>query len=778
LGEIFEKLCKRENFELAWQRVLRKNAAGGIDGLSPTGIDPNIDKTINDLIQDLRTGRYIPLPYARGQIPKFNEENEWRDLSLPAVKDKIVQQVFVQAVEDVFEPMFLDCSYAYRKGKGPVRAIARVEHILTSAHVKWVATLDIDNFFDSLGHEILVTEIRRKINEPEVLNLITLWLNTGIISARGEWDAPHEGIGQGSIVSPLFSNVYLHKLDELAIQNQYHYIRYSDNFILLAETKDSLYISYERLKAYLEESLKLRLNDNPYPFKSIDHGFAFLGVYFKGALRRISYPKETKIYRKLSWLTDKASQRDPKLTIHRLNESVEGSQRYYGFIQPVDQFREFDQHLLKRLKFLFSFFIERKMLPSWDDAVALSAKINFFTNHTISEKQDIFKSFFREIQAIAQKQAEPKQEESPIPDPAAQAKRQSAQQNRYVKKISDQSEISISTPGIFIGKTSNRLVVREQRKNIIEIPFQKVKNISIHANGVSFSSDLIYQCSQNHIPITFYSFKGMPIAVLQSPLHSMGSLSVMQIKAYETEKAMCLVKKTIAGKSKNQLNLMKFYLRSRKENHADFAIFIKENEEKMKNILKELSNIQLNGDYSVARDRIFSMEARISALYWEAMKKLVPPDMGFVKRDRYQATDIVNCLLNYGYGILYQRVWQAVSATGLNPHISFLHAFQANKPTLVYDLIEEFRQPFVDRAIFSLLTKGKKGTDLKVDQQTGLLNKGTKEQAAKAVLGRLNSLLIYRDKKIKGEDIIKSQVSDVASYIKDGKGYKPFISGY
>lgn len=778
MGYIFDTLCSRKNLELAWQRVFRKNAAGGADGISPAEIEANIDKTISRLIGELRNGSYVPIPYAKKRIPKFNAQNEWRSLSLPAVRDKIVQQAFVQVVEDAFESTFSDRSYAYRKGKGPVRAIARVEEILASEHISWVATLDIDDFFDTLHHDILIQEISRKVDEPEILNLVQLWLKAGIISVRGEWDAPNGGIAQGSIVSPPFSNIYLHKLDDFVIRSGYQYVRYSDNFILLSDNKDHLSISYENTKVYLEESLRLRLNDNPCPFRSVGDGFAFLGVYFKDTLRRISRSKEAKIYRRLNSLTDTAAQHDPELTMRRLNECIEASRRHYDFIQPVDQFREFDQHLLKRFKYLFTFFVERRMLPSLDDAASLAGRLSLFSERGDSEKQNIIKSLLREVQAVTQQTAAPKEEKPRIHDPATQAKRRSAQQNRYIKKIADQSEISISSPGIFVGKTSNRLILREHRKNILEIPFYKIKNISIHSNGVSFSSDLIYQCAQNRIPVTFYSFRGMPLAIVQSPLYSLGSLSVMQIRICETRKAASLAKKIITGKARNQVNLMKFYLRSRKDNSNDFFALVRDNKEKINRILPELLAVRLDGDYSATRDRIFSAEARISSLYWEAMRKLISPEMGFVKRDRHQAKDLVNCLLNYGYGILYQRVWQAISATGLNPHISFLHAFQGSKPTLVYDLVEEFRQPFVDRAIFSLLTKGRKGVDLQLDQTTGMLSKETRGQAAKAVLGRLNGLSLYRSKKTKGEDIIRSQVNNIADYVRGIKGYRPFISGY
>ena len=632
-----------------------------------------------------------------------------------------------------------------------------------------------------MDHDILIREISRWIREPEMIRLVSLWLHAGIISERGEWDTPDEGIAQGSVVSPLFSNAYLHPLDEFAVENHYDYLRYSDNFILLAETKDRLYVVFEGIKSFIEDQMKLRLNDNPYPFKDVDQGFAFLGVYFKGAERRISFQKETKIFRKINWLTEKAHQNNVVQTMRRLNESIEGSRRYYAFINPADQFRSFDEHLLKRLKFLFSHFLFREMIATHEEAKSLLLNLEFYTGRSDDERKKIINALMLEIQSMAARQ--PGDESSPKPESApektlpGEKKRQQARQSAYLRKISDQAEISVSNPGMFIGKTSGRLVIREQRKNLMEVPFHKVKNLSIHTNGVSMSSDVIYQCSEKSIPITFYTFTGQPCAVLQSPLHSMGSLSILQIRAYETEKAFSFVKKIITGKARNQMNLLKFYERSRK-NGNDISHLIKGNKEKMESILKELDPLELQSNYTVTRDRLFSVEARISLYYWEVMKALVTPELGFTSRNRYQAKDLVNSMLNYGYGILYQRVWQAVSRTGLNPHISFLHAFQPNKPTLVYDLVEEFRQPFIDRSVFSLLTKGKRGADFKQDPKTGLLTKETRDEVVKAVLGRLNGLNNYRGSKIKGEDIIKKQIDDVAAYLREDKTYRPFISGY
>ncbi len=777
MAGLFDRLCEVSTLKTAFQKVLQKNSQGGLDGVNPSDLGMDVEKVISGLADDLRRQKYVPVPYAKRTMPKFNERNEWRKLSLPAVIDKVVQQAFRDVVGPIFERDFLDCSYAYRKGKGPVKAIKRVEHILSSRQIQWVATLDIDDFFDSMDHDLLVTAIAQKVNEPQILNLVDMWLHAGIISPRGDWDEPSEGIAQGSVVSPLFSNIYLHRLDEFVVENRCPYVRYSDNFIILSSNKDNIYVVYEQIQSFLEDPLKLKLNNNPYPFKAVNKGFAFLGIYFRDDLRRISSAKETRIFRKLNWLTERSYQKDPESFLRRSNESVEGIKRYYSFIGPVRQFEAFDQHLLKRLRSLLIGFVKKGLFRTKNELLTYISKISFFNTRPDDSQKAISKGLTDEIfRAVNGEKGSGsgnlKNQES------SQSKRQTSQKTRYLKKVADQAEIIVSRPGVFIGKTGRRIIMREQRKNIAEIPFSKIRNVAINSNGISLSSDVIFQCSRSKIPITFYTFKGMPYAVLQNPLYSMGTVSVLQIKAYETEKALELVKKILTGKARNQMNLLKFYLRSRKESQPAFADNVADSLEKIEAILDDLQKIKANGTYSVARDRLFSTEGRISSLYWNCMKMLINPELSFKKRERFKASDLVNNMLNYGYGILYQRVWQAIVKTGLNPHISFLHAFQAGKPTLVYDLVEEFRQPFVDRAIFSLLTRGKKGRDLKIDHKTGLLNKITRDQVVKAVLSRLASLIGFRGKKVRAEDIIETQTQKVVAYLEGRSAYRPFIAGY
>jgi CRISP-associated protein Cas1 len=240
-----------------------------------------------------------------------------------------------------------------------------------------------------------------------------------------------------------------------------------------------------------------------------------------------------------------------------------------------------------------------------------------------------------------------------------------------------------------------------------------------------------------------------------------------------------VAKKVLTGKCRNQMNLIKFYSRHRSRVDPVFFSMVGEALEKMKEGLQEIRNIHLVESFETARGKLFMAEARVSSSYWGIIKMLLPVELGFERRDKRGAKDIVNCMINYGYGILYQHVWRALLMAGLNPHISFLHAFQGSKPTFVYDMIEEFRQALVDRPLFSLMTKGNRYKKLRLDPATGLLDDYTKGLVLHAVISRMATLIGFRGRKIQAQDVIQEQVRSLADFIKGKrKNYRPFISTY
>jgi CRISPR-associated protein Cas1 len=171
------------------------------------------------------------------------------------------------------------------------------------------------------------------------------------------------------------------------------------------------------------------------------------------------------------------------------------------------------------------------------------------------------------------------------------------------------------------------------------------------------------------------------------------------------------------------------------------------------------------------RPELLSIEGRIGQLYWSAIKLLLPDELGFTKREHQGATDSVNSLLNYGYGILYTKVWGAILLAGLEPFAGFLHVDRPGKPSLVLDMVEEFRQPIVDRVIIGWLNKGGRP-----DFEEKGLSKETRKGLALRINERLDSLESYDGKKHRIRNIIQAQARKMSMYVRRQREYDGFYS--
>ena len=781
--EIFAKLCEVDTLREAWTRVRHKNARGGIDGVNPADLDTRIEKELAGLSRSIREMAYTAAPMDRINVPKFNKASEWRPLSMPVVLDKIVQQALVNLAGPLFEAEFLDVSYAYRPRKGAQRAIKRVEHILTSLKQCWATTMDIDNFFDTLDHDRLLSQVQTKLPDERIENLIRQWLTAGYITGKGKFIDPEEGIPQGAVISPLLSNIYLHPLDVFALEKGFHYLRYSDNFITLSADRDKAFVSQESLKGFIEEELALKLNAQRQDVCHLKAGFVFLGIYFKGEQRRMSHAKEEKTIKKLNWLTDRSHAASPELVVERLNQSIGSQKRYYGCVKPERQFAMFDVHLEKRLIGLLEGFARRQILTTEKQFENWLQKIDFYSSETKEKKARVRRIARQAVEAFKASHSRPEENPESPQRPAAGscARRSSAAKNRYLRQVGESAEVVVATPGVFIGKIGQRLVLKKERRNIHEQPFSKIRQISVLTSGVSLSSDVIWSCGANKVPLCFLNKQGSTYATLHTPMNAAGDLSVEQSRICETALALSFARRMLIGKCRNQMNVIKFYTRHRSKTDPLFSDRVVVAITRMENDLQEMQAIRLDGTgpFETARNSLFLAEARISGHYWEIVKLLLPIELAFEKRVKRGAADVVNNMLNYGYGVLYQRVWQAVSAAGLNPNIGFLHALQKGKPVLVFDMVEEFRQALVDRPLFSLMTRGTRYRKLRVDPATGLLDQFSRELTLETILHRLSSLIAYRGRKVRGEEIIQAQVKLLANGILDQKKrYRPFITNY
>jgi len=267
------------------------------------------------------------------------------------------------------------------------------------------------------------------------------------------------------------------------------------------------------------------------------------------------------------------------------------------------------------------------------------------------------------------------------------------------------ASLVLSEFGLFVGKHSERLVVKKNGQTLSEHPLTFLEQVLIASSGVTLSTDLIAECVQRGISITFLDFGGRPYARVVSPaLTATVKTRREQLMAYQDVRGVEAAKRFASGKLRNQVNLLRYFGKYRKQRQPEVFQQLEAVIGPMQALAQEVEAVDAPC-IDAARATLLNLEGRAGALYWQGVQRLLP-DGVFAGRAHRGATDAVNSLLNYGYGILYSQVWAALTLAGLEPFGGFLHVDRPGKPSLVLDFIEEFRQPVVDRTVIALLNKG------------------------------------------------------------------------
>ncbi|PWU05829.1 MAG: CRISPR-associated endonuclease Cas1 [Terriglobia bacterium] len=328
------------------------------------------------------------------------------------------------------------------------------------------------------------------------------------------------------------------------------------------------------------------------------------------------------------------------------------------------------------------------------------------------------------------------------------------------------SQLLVSGFGLFLGKRGERVVVKKGRAVCAQVPFLRLQEVVVASAGISLSSDLVEELCSRGIRLALLSSSGKPIALLTSPmLTATVETRRAQLAAYGNSRGASLCRWIVAGKLRNQEKLLRYFAKSRQgaprtslENTAD--------------TLRKLRRAALcvEGDTADAvRPTLMGFEGTAGRLYWREISSVLPPDLGFLGREHQGPGDAVNAALNYGYGILYSHVWGAVMNAGLEPFAGLLHVDRSGKPSLVLDLVEEFRQPVADRAILAWLNKGGR-----LAFANGLLDAASREAVAGRILLRLIATEMHRGKQHQIRSIIQMQARLAASAVRGLRDYRPF----
>lgn len=748
---LFHRLCQEQTLLAAWQLVKSKNAAGGLDGVSVAQYNENIGNHLADIITELRQGSWTPQPYLRVEIPK--KKSEKRQLGLLTIKDKIIQQAILTLISPQFDRLFVNNSYGYRNQKGPIRAIHRTHNLCQMKKTQWVLRLDIDNYFDSIDHTILFQRLQPYVKDDEILRLIQLCVTMGNVTHKGQWVENNKGVPQGAILSPLLSNFYLHPFDQFILSRTPHYVRYADDFVAFFPNEEEAKQLLEQIISFLDTRLKLKLNEPQILPKS--EPFEFLGIQFSNGSIGLSGEK-------LSDLTERISSfhLDGNGSLSRESaKSYSGIKNYYGQLLPQPTLERLDTILLDTLRLLVA--TNHRQIPNKSFLIRWLSAIEFLSSdHILRRKklqQEIVDTY---LQAKGTKAVE---------EGLAKNRHIITQRKiEYHRKEAEGAELIVNTPGAYIGMTGGNILVRNKNQQLAKHPVNTLKHLTVLSRGISISSNAIDLCMEHKIPIDFFDTSGKLKASILTPKYTETSHWLSQA-ALSGERRFTLACKILYGKIKNQTNLIKYFGKYHDKSHPSMPGNSIIATERLLSLANKLKTLTYTDNY---RESVMAIESQAAVTYWEYIRLLLLDDgIGFEQRERQGATDLFNSLLNYGYALLYARVWQALLAARLNPAESVIHVKQPGKPTLVYDVVELFRAQAVDRIAVSMVQK-----HLPLEICNGRLSDNTRALLAKNILERFNRYEKYRGTEMQFHQVILKQAHEIAEFIENNSTYRPYIS--
>jgi len=329
--------------------------------------------------------------------------------------------------------------------------------------------------------------------------------------------------------------------------------------------------------------------------------------------------------------------------------------------------------------------------------------------------------------------------------------------------------------GSFIGKKSERLSVTCQGEKKIEAPLLHLETVLVGGRGVSVSSDAVAACVEAGIPIHFLDAHGHPVGSLYSAsLTATIQTRRAQLAARDGDKGLHFARAVATAKIRNQANLLKYMSKYRKERQPDIYEEVRLLADEVLDHLAEVERWQ-GASVDECRGQLLSSEGRAAQKYWGAIGKLLLAEVAWPGRRTQGASDPLNAALNYGYGILYSQVERALVLAGLDPYAGFLHVDRPGKASLVYDLVEEFRQSVVDRTVIGMVNLG---VALELDER-GRLADATRKTLAEKVLARLDAAEPYEGKRHPLRAIIQMQARHLATFLRgDRAEYTGFVAAW
>lgn len=344
---LYGRMLEEKRLEAAYRKVRAANGAPGIDGVSVKAFGDELAENLAGLVKELREKQYRPLPVKRVEIPKPG--GGVRKLGIPSVRDRVVQQTLLDILTPIFDPEFHPSSYGYRPGKSSHQAIEKAGMFMRKYELEWVVDMDLSKCFDTLRHDFLLTRIRRKVADGSILNLIRLFLESGVMTGTG-YEETEEGSPQGGVISPLLANIYLDYFDQWSREKGYRIVRYADDILILASSRKGAERRLKQAGKVLEEEMGLTVNREKTHITRLQDGVKYLGVVIFPKYTLIQEKKVEAFKAKVRKLTKRNGGKPLSAVVQELNPVLRGYANYFRIANCLKVFRLLMGWIRRRLR--------------------------------------------------------------------------------------------------------------------------------------------------------------------------------------------------------------------------------------------------------------------------------------------------------------------------------------------------------------------------------------------------------------------------------------------
>lgn len=343
---LMEEICTRENLNCAYKKVVKNKGACGVDGKDVHELKAWIKEHKDELIEKLLSGKYNPQNVRGVEIPK--PDGGKRQLGIPTVVDRLVQQAIVQVLEPMFDPTFSESSYGFRPKRNAHQALKQAQEYVQEGRTI-VVDIDLEKFFDRVNHDILMSRLEKRIKDKRVLRIVRRFLEAGIMR-NGVVTERNEGMPQGGNLSHLLSNLLLNELDKELEKRGHKFCRYADDTNIYVKSQKAGERVMESIKLFLNKRLKLKTNEKKSKVApSSECKFLGYKVTEEGKLT-IANESIKRLKDKVREITKRNGGKGLEEVIQTLNKKLIGWIGYFKLTEYISQLRGLDKWIRRKLR--------------------------------------------------------------------------------------------------------------------------------------------------------------------------------------------------------------------------------------------------------------------------------------------------------------------------------------------------------------------------------------------------------------------------------------------